>query len=59
MLCRCCGAFNSLRREERIGFWQKRFFPLFGLFPWECVFCRKVRLYSSKKTAGLQGGASE
>ncbi len=55
MVCRCCGAFDSLRREVRVGFWQKKFFPIFGLFPWECVFCRKVKLYTAKATARTEG----
>jgi hypothetical protein len=44
MVCRKCGA-SGLRRENRYGFLQLKIFPLFGLFPWECVFCRKTLLY--------------
>jgi ribosomal protein L40E len=44
MVCRKCGA-DALRRENRQGFLQLKVFPLFGLYPWECVVCRKVRLY--------------
>ena len=45
MKCRSCGASNALRRETRKSFAQKKLFPLFGFFPWECAICRKVRLY--------------
>jgi len=45
MKCRSCGAQDTLRREHRSGFLQKKVFPIFGLFPWECSMCRKVRLY--------------
>jgi hypothetical protein len=48
MICRKCGAPQGLRRESRNGFFQRTIFPLFGLFPWECVFCRKTRLYYQK-----------
>lgn len=44
MVCRKCGA-TSLRRESRFGFLQHKVFPVFGLYPWECVFCRKTLLY--------------
>jgi hypothetical protein len=44
MVCRECGA-TTLRREDRRGFLQLKIFPLFGLYPWECVMCRKVRIY--------------
>jgi hypothetical protein len=57
MVCRCCGAHDSLRREERRGFLQRRFFPRFGLFPWECKLCRKVRLYPAKSLAKLRESA--
>jgi hypothetical protein len=48
MVCRYCGAPGAMRRELRKGFLQARIFPLFGLFPWECQLCRKVRLYSRR-----------
>ena len=34
-----------MRRNLRQGFLQKNFFPVFGLYPWECVLCRKVHLF--------------
>jgi hypothetical protein len=45
MVCKNCGAQDALRRQHRRGFFQRRLFPIFGLFPWECVLCRKVKLY--------------
>jgi hypothetical protein len=27
-----------------------RLFPLLGLYPWECGFCREERLYRSRYT---------
>lgn len=45
MVCRKCGTANWLRREERRGFLQLKVFPRFGLYPWECMECRGVRLY--------------
>jgi hypothetical protein len=45
MVCRKCGAPDALRRENREGFLQFKVFPLFGLYPWECVMCRKVAMY--------------
>lgn len=44
MVCRKCGA-DGLRRENRVGFLQVKIFPLLGLYPWECVICRKVGMY--------------
>ncbi len=32
----------ELRRQGRIGFFQRVVFPRMGLFPWECGLCRKV-----------------
>jgi hypothetical protein len=44
MVCRKCGS-KALRRENRAGFLQMKVFPIFGLYPWECIMCRKVKLY--------------
>jgi hypothetical protein len=52
MVCRCCGACDSLRRERRKGLLQVKLFPLFGLFPWECKLCRNVKLYRARVTSG-------
>ena len=35
---------TGLRRIERVGFLQTRIYPRFGLYPWECPFCRKITL---------------
>lgn len=48
MVCKCCGAERSLRREKRESFLQRRFFPMFGFYPWECALCRKVRFYRER-----------
>jgi hypothetical protein len=48
MVCRHCGKRNGLRRENRAGFFQLHIFPSLGLYPWECIFCRKVRLYRGR-----------
>ena len=47
MVCRVCGR-DAMRRKKRKGLLQMRFFPLLGLYPWECCFCRTVRLYRKK-----------
>jgi hypothetical protein len=39
VLCPRCES-NRFFREERKGFMQIRFFPLLGLYPWECKVCR-------------------
>ena len=48
MVCRACGA-PHLRRLPREGFWQKKFFSLFGLYPWECPICRRLQLYRRRR----------
>jgi hypothetical protein len=59
MVCRCCGAVNALERDPRRGFFQLKIFPLFGLFPWECKFCRKTRLYRAESTAAMSREADK
>jgi hypothetical protein len=44
VVCRKCGA-DALRRENRRGFLQLKVFPLFGLYPWECIMCRRVGMH--------------
>jgi hypothetical protein len=34
----------ELRRVNRRGFLEKIVLPYFGVYPWECVFCRKKML---------------
>jgi DNA-directed RNA polymerase subunit RPC12/RpoP len=58
VFCPKCGS-DRLFRTERKTFLQRRFFPLFGYFPWECRDCRKdftlrkrYRRKSNKKQYG-------
>lgn len=30
----------TMRRVQRVGFFEQRILPLFGYFPWECAMCR-------------------
>jgi hypothetical protein len=53
MLCRNCGA-DALRRERRRGLLQSHILPRFGLYPWECMYCGRVRLYKNKGYANGQ-----
>src|SRR6185312_14107843 len=41
--CPRCGG-SRIFRKERMGLFQKRIFPLLGLYPWECRLCRLVCL---------------
>lgn len=38
MYCKKCG--TELRRRPRESFFERKVFPLLGLFPWECPICR-------------------
>ena len=40
----------ELRRQGRIGFFQRAVYPRLGLFPWECGLCRKVFLLKQRST---------
>jgi predicted RNA-binding Zn-ribbon protein involved in translation (DUF1610 family) len=40
IICPRCGD-RALYRAERRGFLQLRVYPLFGVYPWNCVSCRK------------------
>jgi len=42
--CPECGS-EQLRRLARQGLLQRKVYPLFGLFPWECPICRQTRLF--------------
>ncbi len=33
-----------MRRLGRVGFLQRKIFPILGLYPWRCPICRKTRL---------------
>jgi hypothetical protein len=37
-----------MRRVGRHGFLEKKIFPLFGFYPWECGSCRIVKLFKNR-----------
>jgi len=45
---RCDGI--ELRRQGRIGFWQRVVLPKVGVFPWECGLCRNVYMLRQRST---------
>lgn len=40
----------ELRRQGRVGFWQRVVLPRFGYFPWECGLCRKIYMLRQRST---------
>jgi predicted RNA-binding Zn-ribbon protein involved in translation (DUF1610 family) len=44
LVCPKCGS-SHMRRVKREGFWQVKFWPRFGMFPWECAQCRQTSLF--------------
>jgi len=38
-----------MRRLMRESFLQKRVYPLFGFYPWECPLCRKTVLRRQRR----------
>jgi hypothetical protein len=44
-----------MRRLPRSGFWQQKFWPFFGMYPWECPTCRKLRLVRYRGKRGEYG----
>ena len=44
----------ELRRQGRVGLWQRIVLPRFGLFPWECGMCRKVYMLRQRTTGYRQ-----
>lgn len=34
-----------MRRLPRMGFLQRKIYPIFGYYPWECSSCRGVKLF--------------
>jgi DNA-directed RNA polymerase subunit RPC12/RpoP len=48
--CPDCGV-QKMRRLPRVGFLQQTFWPIFGLYPWECPMCRKMRLVRYRSMA--------
>ena len=43
MHCVKCGC--EMRRLMRESFMQRRVYPYFGYFPWECPLCRELTMY--------------
>jgi hypothetical protein len=43
-----------MRRLPRAGFLQQTVWPVFGLYPWECPICRRVRLIRYRGAKGRQ-----
>jgi hypothetical protein len=43
MHCVSCGC--EMRRRMREGFLERRIYPLFGYYPWECPLCRQLVMY--------------
>jgi DNA-directed RNA polymerase subunit RPC12/RpoP len=39
VVCPRCGS-NHLSRLSRVGFLQKKIYPIFGYFPWQCTGCK-------------------
>jgi hypothetical protein len=42
---------------ERIGLFEKKLFPLFGYYPWECSGCRKRFLLKARGVKIRRGQA--
>ena len=40
----------ELRRQGRVGLWQRMVLPRLGLFPWECGLCRKIYMLRQRST---------
>lgn len=57
LVCPNCG-HEQLARIARRGFLRKRFYPLFGLYPWECAMCRREFLIR-KRAAGYRRTTSK
>jgi hypothetical protein len=46
MHCVTCG--NEMRRLMRESFLQRKVYPFFGYYPWECPLCREPILYKQR-----------
>lgn len=46
MHCAKCG--SEMRRLMRESFLQRKVFPLFGYYPWECPLCRVPVLFKKR-----------
>jgi hypothetical protein len=57
-LCPHCENIE-LRRQGRVGIWQRVIMPWFGLFPWECGLCRRIFMLRQRSSGyGSTGGYS-
>ncbi len=43
MYCVTCGC--EMRRLMRESFMQRKVYPFFGYYPWECPLCRELVMY--------------
>lgn len=46
MECMRCG--SEMRRLMRESFLQRKVYPLFGYYPWECPICRTPVLFKKR-----------
>jgi DNA-directed RNA polymerase subunit RPC12/RpoP len=46
MFCIRCG--TEMRRLVRESFLQRKVYPLFGYYPWECPLCREPVLFKQR-----------
>ena len=46
--CPKCGVTGGMSRLPRSGFLQKRILPLLGLYPWECLYCRRLSYFRKR-----------
>ncbi|HEY0784886.1 MAG TPA: hypothetical protein VGD62_03385, partial [Acidobacteriaceae bacterium] len=51
--CPQCEAIE-LRRNGRVGFLQRKVYPRFGYFPWECGQCRQIFMLKQRSTGYRQ-----
>ena len=59
--CPTCEGIE-LRRQGRVGFWQRQVMSRMGFFPWECGQCRVIYMlkqrafwYRQHSSAGVRG----
>jgi len=43
--CPKCGVPGGMSRQQRYGFLQTKILPLLGLYPWECLHCRRLSYF--------------
>ena len=58
VVCPKCRS-KTMRRMPRHGFWQNVVLSWFGLYPWECVFCRKVHYFRYRGLTRRRRSSSE